>query len=261
MKRNVADRYRIPSLSKACQALRLMADAGTTFTPSDLARQLSMPRTTAFRLLRTLVAEGLVEERPDGYRLGIGMLRLALRTLESIDVRGKSVPVLRELAKGSGETAHLAILAADKALLVEVCDSSNPLRVASRTGSLVDLHCSSTGKVLLAACDEPYRDSLIEAMKLERRTRNTITSHQELRRDLEKTVERGYGLDDEEYMEGVRCLAAPVRDIQGRVVAAIGITGATLRFTRGEIPRVAEMVIGAATQLSRDLGCASVSRG
>lgn len=260
MQRPPVDRYQIPSLAKACQALRLMADAGRPFTPSDLARQLKMPRTTAFRLLRTLVAEGLIDERDDGYHLGIGMLRLALRTLEGIDVRGKSVPVLRELANCTGETAHIAILASDKSLLVEVFDSPNPLRVASRTGTLADLHCSSTGKVLLAHLAAERRDLLIEALKMERRTRNTITAKQDLRRDLERVLELGYGLDDEEYMEGVRCLAAPVRDVGDHVVAAIGITGATLRFTRGEIPRIAELVIGAAAQLSRMLGHSTVPK-
>jgi DNA-binding IclR family transcriptional regulator len=165
--------------------------------------------------------------------------------------------VLRELAKESGETAHVAVLAGDKALLVEVCDSHNSLRVASRSGAMVDLYCSSTGKVLLAACEESYREELIKAIKPVRRTSNTIATQQELREELVRTTARGYGLDDEEYMEGVRCLAAPVRGVDGRVVAAIGITGATLRFTRGEIPRIAKLVKAAADELSLRLGYAS----
>ena len=251
---NVVDRYRIPSLSKACQALRLMADAGGTFTPSDLARQLSMPRTTAFRLLRTLVAEGLMEERDGGYRLGVGMLRLALRTLEGIDVRGKSVPVLRDLANESGETAHLAIMTSDKAMLVEVCDSPNPLRVASRTGSLVDLHCSSIGKVLLAWSDPERRRQLLEAIQLPRHADATIVSLDKFKAELDRVTHEGYALDDEEYLDGVRCLARPVWDVEGRVVAAIGITGTTMRFTRGEIPRMNEIVKRAADRLSSALG-------
>jgi IclR family acetate operon transcriptional repressor len=254
MPRSQPDRYRIPSLSKACQALRLMSDAGGVFTPSDLARQLAMPRTTAFRLLRTLVGEGLMEEQDGGYRLGVGMLRLALRTLEGIDVRGKSVPVLRELSQQSGETAHVAVLADDKALLVEVCDSPNPLRVASRAGSLVDLHCSSVGKIFLAWGTPEWRDSILDEIKLPQPNRGLQKSRTEFVQELEQIRTLGYALDDEEYLDGVRCLAVPVYDVAGRVVAAIGITGTTLRFTRGEIPRMIEVVRQAATDLSALLG-------
>ena len=251
------ERYRIPSLGMACQALRQMADSSEPVTPTSLAKSLGMSRTTAFRMLCTLVCEGLVEETAGGYRLGEGMLRLGIRALERVDVRTHAVPVLRNLAQTTGETAHLAILVDTQILILEVCDSPNPLRVASRPGSLVDPHCSSTGKVLLAHLPEPRCTDLLSRLSLQAYTKNTATTVATVRERLDLTLAQGYGIDDEEYMLGIRCLAVPVRDRQNTVIAALGITGAAARVTTAALPDLIAQVQAAGTLLTRALGGSS----
>jgi DNA-binding IclR family transcriptional regulator len=247
-------RYNIPSVVKACQTLRLMAEEAVVITPSGLAKRLKMSRTTAFRTLRTFVHEGLIEEVEGGYRLGTGMLRLSLQVLDQLDVRKVATPVLRQLAERSGETAHLAIIAGGRMLLVEVADSPNPLRVASRPGSLVDPHCSATGKVLLAHLPQDRLDAMLAGLALTPRTPRTITDPAALVAELGKVRSLGFALDDEEYITGARCLAAPVRNAGGEVCAAIGITAAASRFTPQRTGEMAALVMEAAQQLSLLVG-------
>jgi IclR family acetate operon transcriptional repressor len=248
------DRYNIPSVVKACQALRLMAEERTPITPSGLAKQLTMSRTTAYRTLRTFVHEGLVEEVADGYRLGTGMLRLALGVMDQLDVRKVATPVLRQLSERSGETSHLAVLASGKSLLVEVVDSPNPLRVASRPGALVDPYCCATGKVLLAHLPPDQQAALVASQVFTPRTPRTIVTADAFTAELSKVVSLGFALDDEEFITGARGLAAPVRDAAGRVCAAVGITAAASRFTPMRTGDMAALVMDSARQLSELIG-------
>jgi DNA-binding IclR family transcriptional regulator len=246
--------YRIPNLAKACQALSWLAAERGAFSVSEVARRLRMPRTTAFRVLRTLCAEGLVEEADGRYRAGAGLLRLGLLALQSVEIRSLAEPVLQELARATDETAHLAVRTGDQMLILQVADSPHPIRVASRPGTLVFIHCAATGKAMLAAMPPAQARKILSGKRLERRTERTITTAAVLEAELEKIRRQGYALDDEEYHVGVRCLAAAVFDARGGAVAALGITAATVRFVKRKIPAVAREVTRAAESLSRALG-------
>jgi len=248
------DRYRIPNLAKACGVLALLAPRRTGLTPSEVARQLSMPRTTAFRVLRTLCGEGLLEESEGRYRAGPGLLRLGLMAVEAAELPARAEPVLSYLAQQTGETAHLAIRAGDRMLIAAVCDSPNPIRVASRPGTLVLMHCAATGKAVLAGMSSEAVRALLPGPKFERRTDRTLTTPAALERELEPIRRQGYALDDGEYHDGVRCLAATVFNARGEATAAIGITAAATRFTKRRIASVARDVKHAAEALSAAMG-------
>ncbi len=252
--------YTIPNLAKACQVLTWLAAERDAYSASEVARRFQMPRTTAFRILRTLCAQGLVAEVGGKYRGGAGLLRLGLLALETVEIHALAGPILQNLARVTGETAHLAVRTGDQLLILEVADSPHPIRVASRPGSIVSLHCSSTGKALLAALPPEQVRNLLEDKQLERRTERTLTTLAELETEFEVIRRQGYAIDDEEYHNGVRCLAAVVRDARGDAVAALGITAATLRFAKRKIPTVAREVIQAADTLSQALGRKSTSQ-
>lgn len=248
------DSYQIPNLIKACQTLTwLAAEPGAT-SASEVARHLDMPRTSAFRILRTLCATGLLEEVDGKYRRGPGLLRLGLLALESAEINALATPILRDLADASDETAHLAVRAGDQIMILQVADSPHPIRVASRPGTLVEIHCSATGKAILAALAVDDVRMLLAGVRLERRTERTLTALRTLEAELEQVRHRGYAIDDEEYHDGVRCLAAVVRDGRGDAVAAIGVTATALRFTKRKIPAMARLVIQAADALSEAMG-------
>jgi IclR family acetate operon transcriptional repressor len=252
--------YQIPNLAKACRVLAWLAGERGAFSVSEVARRLEMPRTTALRVLRTLRAEGLLEETDGRYRSGAGLLRLGLLALQSVEINSLAEPILQNLARATDETAHLAVRTDVQMLILRVADSPHPIRVASRPGALVSIHCAATGKALLAAMPPEQVRQLLGGKRLERRTDRTITTLAALEAELEAIRRQGYAVDDEEYHPGVRCLAAAVYDARGEVVAALGITAATVRFAKRKIPAMAREVTRAAEALSRALGQHSAGR-
>ncbi|QDU71451.1 IclR family transcriptional regulator [Mucisphaera calidilacus] len=248
------NKYSIPNLSKACSALKWLAGETRPVSTSEVARQLSMPRTTAFRMLRTLVDEGMLEEIDGRYRSGVGLLHLGLQALNSVEVNTQADPILKRLSHDTGETAHMAVRADAQMLITKVIDSPSPIRVASRPGTLVSIHCSATGKAVLAAMKPQDRQDVLERIQFEVRTDATHSGVDSLEDDLITIRKRGYAIDDEEYFEGVRCLAATVFDAYEQPVGAIGITATTERFPKKKIPVIAAQVTAAASELSSALG-------
>ena len=247
------EKYLIPNLAKACSLLRLLARSDQGLTAQTIAKELQIPRTTAFRILRTLAHQGLVEKDAALYQPGPALLEIGSNVLSHNRIRERSALILQALTRETGETSHLAIPSANLALILEVCDSPNPVRVASRAGTLVDLHCSATGKCLLAYTYGDRLADVLPSLPLTARTKNTITDPGALIEMADQVRRQGYALDNEEYHEGVRCLAAPVWRGQ-QVIAAIGVTAAVSNFPTRRINAIAQLVQGAATDLTKSLG-------
>jgi DNA-binding IclR family transcriptional regulator len=249
------ERYVIPNLRNACRILKLLGSSPDGFKIADIGRALDVPVTTTLRIMNTLHLEGLVRKQGALYELGPVLIQLGNASLAGTEIRTAAIPVLEKLTAQTDETSHLAIPCDDRSLIVAVQDSAHPLRAASRPGFLAELHCSSTGKTLLAFL---YYHRLLEfyghGARPTRRTPRTLTQLNEIKREIELTRKRGYSLDDEEFAPGIRCLAAPVYASDGTATAAIGITASTVRFTKDRIPEMAAKVQAAAAELSRLLG-------
>ena len=248
------ERYVIPNLRNACRILKLLGSRANGFKIADIGRELGIPVTTTLRIMTTLHLEGLARKSGTRYELGPVLIQLGHASLAGTEIRAAALPVLEKLTARVHETSHLAIPCDERSLIVAVQDSPHPLRAASRPGFLADLHCSSTGKVFLAFLYHHRLAELYSSSQLAKRTDHTLTTPAEIRRETDLTRKRGYSLDDEEFNLGVRCLAAPVHGSDGSVVAAIGITAATVRFTRERIPEMATAVKTAAAELSCLLG-------
>ncbi|ALS97315.1 IclR family transcriptional regulator [Lacimicrobium alkaliphilum] len=246
------ERYLIPSVVHACEAFRLLTEHPNGMTAVQLEVALDLPRTTVFRLLRTLCAEQMVEKKGKKYICGMGLMNLGLQMINSDRLHQVAIPHVQRLALKSGHTAHLAVPNHGSSLIIEVFDSPHPLRVACRPGVRALMHCSSTGKVFLAFLYYEDLELLFADKALEQRTANSITDIGALRRELQRVVALGYAIDDREYHEDVRCLAVPVRDSRGVVVASIGITAPATAFPKSQIPVVAAMVKEAACGIYKD---------
>jgi DNA-binding IclR family transcriptional regulator len=248
------ERYVIPNLRNACRILKLIASSPKPLKAADIARQLKIPVTTTMRIMATLQLEGYAKKVDGQFALGSLLIFLGNAALAGAEIRTMAIPVLKKLTASTVETSHLAIPCEDRSLIVAVQDSPHPIRAASQPGYLAELHCSSTGKVFLSFLHHQHISEILGREPLMRRTPHTLTTLSEVKRDVESTRKRGYSLDDEEYNPGVRCLAAPVYSPDGTVVAAIGITAATLRFPRENIEKMAKQVVAAAHELSNQLG-------
>lgn len=251
------ERYVIPNLRNACAIMKLLGTSTEGFKAADIARTLKIPVTTTLRIMATLQLESFVRKVEGRFELGPVLIHLGNASLAGTEIRESALPVLQQLTADTVETAHLAIPCDDRSLIVAVQDSPHPLRAASRPGYLAELHCSSTGKVFLAFIHYHRLAELLKRPMLPR-TPSTITTPAALRKEVELTRKRGYSLDNEEYHPGVRCCAVPVFSSDGSVVAAIGITAASVRFPKDRAAEISAKVAGAAAELSRHLGFTGV---
>jgi DNA-binding IclR family transcriptional regulator len=243
----------IPNLLKAAEVLRQVVAHDEGLSQAEIQRIVHLPKATAFRILNSWITEGFVRKVGKRYFAGIALAQAGLKSLKGLELRDKARPVLAKLAHISGETAHLAVESGAHALILEVADSPNPIRAANRAGALADIHCSSTGKVFLAAKSNDEIEEVLERVILDPRTRKTHTSKESLMQDLETIRTNGYAVDDEEYYLGVRCLAAPVYDATGQLIAAIGITGTADRFTADRNHEISQYAKDAARELERKI--------
>jgi IclR family acetate operon transcriptional repressor len=251
---NELERYVIPNLRNSCRILKLLGQHPDGLKAAELARRLDIPVTTTLRIMATLLLEGFARKHEGRYELGPVLIQLGNAALAGTEIRDLALPLLHKLTMAVDETSHLAIPCDQRALIVAVEDSPHPLGAASRPGFLAELHCSSTGKIFLSHL---YREQLAEivvASRATRRTDHTLVTLSQLKREVELTLKRGYSLDNEEFNLGVRCLAAPVFDADGVVIAAIGITAATVRFTKERISEIATKVRAVAGELSALMG-------
>lgn len=248
------ERYVIPNLRNACRILKALGRQPDGLKAADLARDLKIPVTTTLRIMTTLSLEGLARKVDGRFELGPVLIQLGNAALAGTEIRDLALPLLQKLTALTDETAHIAIPCDDRALIVAVQDSPHPLRAASRPGFLAELHCSSTGKVFLAFVHRERIAELVAENPPTKRTPLTQTTVAAIRKEADLTRKRGFSVDNEEFNPGVRCLAAPVYGSTGQVIAAIGITAATVRFTEARVPEIATKVRGVAAELSRLMG-------
>ena len=250
-------KYEIPNLTNACRVLKSLAGEPEWLLLRELVQCLDLPHTSALRIVNTLCAAGFLQRTGNRYGLGVGLIPLGQQALARLDIRAVARPVLKALSEQTVETAHLAILSGSRSLLVEVAQSPSPIRVGAPAGTQVELHCSATGKIFLAGLPDGRLGPLLGPGPFKSHTPNTLNMLQKLRAGLRRIRSQGYAVDDEELFLGIRCLAAAVRNAEGEVVAAVGITGATTRFTAARIPSVSRQVMAAAAAVSRGLGYAA----
>lgn len=244
----------VQSVDRALAVLDLLAQHGEIGV-TDLAADLGVHKSTAFRLVAALERRQLVEQVGDRgkYRLGLGILRLAAATTARLDVTKESQAVCERLARALGETVNVAIL--DRTSAMNVLQEYGTAAVGSRNwiGQRTPLHATSSGKVLLAHADQSLRKAVL-AEPLERYTEQTVTDRERLGRELDQAVARGWAGTNEELEVGLTAIAAPIRNGAGRVVAAISVSGPSYRLTPESFDDVAPRLIAGADEISTRLG-------
>lgn len=252
-----ATRNRSSTVEKAIAILFQLAEV-SEMGLGELSEKLELDRTVVHRLLSTLKDAGLVEQRGarNGYRLGIKLAYLGGKVLARVDLRETARPLMEELTAKVNENVNLAILDDDRSLCIERIKSNSAIQVSvSYVGNREPLYCTAIGKVLLAFQPDDTREELLGRITLERRTFHTIVSLDIFRATLDEIRSQGYAFDWEENIEGVRCIAAPIRGSSGDVVAAISVAGATQRLPGERLQtEVRAALLKTATEISQRLG-------
>ncbi len=225
-------RNRLSSVANAARVLKSFSPSQPDWGVGDLARHLSISTSTVHRLLSTLTDEGLLDQDEDTgrYRLGLSVFDLvgALPTQRSLH---EAVLVsMTELRSRTGETVQVGVLDGRQVVYVERLDSPNTMRVFTDLGRRAHVHCTSSGKVLLAFAPRAQRDRVLKGWKLPRLTPHTIVETRRLREELSTIRGLGYAENREEAELGVVSVAAPIRDAGGSVVASLSLAGASDRI-------------------------------
>jgi len=254
--------YTVKSLVKALNILEVLAEEDPPYTLTQLSRRLHLHVSTVHRLLVNLVRYGFVEEDTisGGYQLSYRVLRMGLRVLDRLDFRRAAQSLLRDLNLRTKETVHLAILQEARAISIEKFDSPQPVGLDARLGRVMPLHCTGVGKTLLAYQGEELLNQIAQSPGLTRMTAHTLTGLPQLRRELERIREQGYAIDQEEAVEGLRCVAGPVFNHLGQIVAAFSVAGPAMRLTPARVPEIAQMVRETSQNISYRLGYRSELR-
>jgi IclR family acetate operon transcriptional repressor len=213
------------SLERGLRVIEAISDFGGSASVSAIARKTGLPRSTVHHLLRSLIAFDYLlqggEAQP--YKLAPRLFKLTGRAWTQGQLAEISVPFIDELSRRTGEGTSLAILREGVVSVVAKRDSEGPVRVVQKVGTVRPIYCTAVGKILAAWLPEREIDDIIGRIVFERITANTITAPAVLKRELARIRANGFAVDNEEHIEGIRCIAAPVRDHSGAVCAALCI--------------------------------------
>jgi len=244
--------YIIHKVIQALNILEQFHDEVDELGLSELSKRLVMNEGSVYPLLATLKARNYIEQNSvtDGYRLGFKNLELAQTVLRQTDLYRISHPVLASVTGECGETCAVAVLKKSYVIELDAVQSELPVRVVPRVGVHLPVHCTAAGKVLIASETEEALDGLLKGMDLERFTPNTLTSPEDLKRQLCRVVEMGYAVDDQERDQDVRAVAAAIRNYSGRVVGAVVITGPSCRIS---LERLADELIPLVQRGAREI--------
>jgi IclR family transcriptional regulator, acetate operon repressor len=242
-------------LEKALDVLDAVAREPHGVSQASLSRSLGLPRTTLYRLLAKLVERGMLRHDPKRrvFALGFKCFELARQAYAKPDLVLAASPELRMLRDLTGETTYLAILDEHEALSIERYDGVHGKRSQAALGQRKPLHCTSQGKAMLAALPATKRDALLKTLDLKPITAASITDRRKLMTELKLTSTRGWSIDDEEIVPGVRCVGAAVVDAQGEVRGAISVAGPAFRMTRVRIEALGQEVAEAARRIAAQL--------
>ena len=255
-----AEPQRLSSVATAVRLLKSFNEGEAELGVTTLARRLGLAKSTVYRLASTLVSEGMLEQNRENekYRLGIALFGLGALVRQRMNVSTEARPHIFALREVTNETVRLAILDGAEIMFVYDLESTQAIRMRANLGDRKPAFCSSEGRAMLAFQDEAAIEAILGGELLPR-TPKTEVDPAQLRKALARVRKTGYALEDEQCEAGMRSLAAPIRDADGRVVAAVGIAGPRQRLTEDVLENFAPRVVETAQIVSSRLGYRAAS--
>lgn len=247
----------INTVVRAFRLLDYFADAGTPLGVAEAARHLNVNTNMAFRLLKSIESAGYIAQDPSSgkFRISLKVLPLGQVALSSLEVRRWAMPCLEELsAQYPDANVNLAVLEGGDVIYVARLESARLPRLYSPVGRRGAVHATAVGKVLVSELDDAELEALVREKGLKRFTNNTITSLEQLKKELARVRQEGVAYDTEEHIIGVNCIAAPVRDSKGQIVASISLSAFTVHMSLEELQGAKPSVCGTAAKISFGLG-------
>ncbi len=232
------------TVAKALDVLDLVAAHARPVRFSDLLGESPYPKATLYRLLQTLVAQGMLSYDPGAgcYTLGIRLVRLAHVAWQQSSLAPIARPLLDRLSAEVGETVHLAQLDNAQGLYVDKRNARDPVRMYSQAGKVGPAYCTGVGKAMLAFLPETHLPGILAQQSWHRFTDRTLTTPEALQADLAAIRARGHAFDNEEHEPGIICVAVPILSTGGQVLGALSVTSTTARSSLGDLARLAPLI-------------------
>lgn len=252
MARKDKSEYIIQAVSHALDLLEQFHEDADELGVTELSKRLKLHKNNVFRLLATLESRGYIEQNraTENYRLGLKSLELGQTFIKQMGLLRQAKPILEKIVEACNETSYVTIFKEGHVVYLDVVETDMTVRVVSRVGSRLPAYCTSSGKIYLAYLSDEEINEILPSEDLKKYTSTTITSRAELKKQLVEIAEQGYAIDDEELDEGVRCVAAPIRDYTRRIVGAISVSGPSMRLSN---ERLTEELVPLALQAAEDL--------
>ncbi|MGM0923009.1 MAG: IclR family transcriptional regulator [Bacillota bacterium] len=246
----------VKSVSRALDIITLVSIKKGGLGVTEIANQIDINKSSVYRILSTLVQYGYVEQDVETgkYKLGYKFLEISSKLLESIDLRAEARMYLQELENETNEVIHLVVYDQGEVVYIEKLDGSETLRMHSKVGKRAPMHCTSVGKAILAHLPSNVVLDILERKGLPMHTDKTITNKDDFLLELNTVRQKGYALDLEENENGITCIAVPIFDHMGNAIAAVSISGPTIRMTNERLEQLQSRMQNIGRQISSRLG-------
>ncbi|KXS48448.1 IclR family transcriptional regulator [Halanaerobium congolense] len=246
----------IKSLDRALNILEVIVESENGMGVTEISRELDVHKSTVYRLLDTLKYRGYLEKNKDNhkYLAGIKLFELSSKVINEIDSRMRVRPYLEELMEKTKETVHLGILDDGEIIYLDKVESTATIRMYSQVGKRAPVHSTSLGKTILAQLSESEVCKILEEKGMVAKTKNTITDVDKFLEHLKEVKKQGYAVDNEEQEKDIRCIAGPIFNHRGEVVAAFSISAPISRMNQKRMGKLAELVVQYSEKMSRSLG-------
>ena len=246
------------SLRKTVDILDYLSDVNRDVGITELSLKLNFPKSTVHRILKVLLDYSIVEQEKDTskYRMGLRLLKYSSSLLRSFDLRKIAKPILEKICNETGETTFLTIWKNNQGICIDSIFSSQNINtnLFVEIGREMPFHCTASSKVILA--NQPTEDvkRIISKEPLLKYAPNTIIQPRKLIINLLEIKNKGYAICNEELEEGIKAIAAPIKNIDGKAIASITITGLAKRMSSGNIETLVKIIIDSAREISEKLG-------
>lgn len=246
----------VKSVSRALDIITLISLKKNGLGVTEIANQIDINKSSVYRILSTLVQYGYIEQDSETgkYKLGYKFLEISSKLLESIDLRAEARPFLQELENETNEVIHLVVYDQGEVVYIEKLEGNETLRMHSKVGKRAPMHCTSVGKAILAHLPSSVVFDILERKGMPVHTDKTITDKDEFMKELGQVRQNGYALDLEENEYGITCVAVPIFDHLGKVIAAVSISGPTMRMTSDRLDALKSIMVRTGQGISARLG-------
>jgi IclR family KDG regulon transcriptional repressor len=246
----------IQSVQRAIDVLELFHASSLELGVTEISEKLELTKSTVHGIIKTLEHRGYLEQNPmnQRYKLGIKLFELGNLVASNMNITKLAIANIHELVAELNETVHLVVLEGSHVIYVEKVEAQSALRMYSQLGKRAPMYCTGVGKAILAFMENQRIEQIISSTELTSFTPHTLVTEQAIKDDLQKIRQRGYALDDEEIELGLRCVAAPIFNHEGKVFASVSCAGPKIRISDEKLDVISQRVKHAALEISKKMG-------